>query len=568
MAVMQISNSGDRVNTRQFLSRIGAATFVSAALGLGAQAAELSSFSETDASSSGQAFAPLNGAAQALRSEISATFGADSAVAQAYAARAFAPVWLTEDGKVGASARALVAALKGAPRHALPAAKYRGTELEAELASPTWALEARLTRFYLAYAQDVKSGILTPRKLDRELHVFPERPVASSLLQEAARATDMAAFLDALSPQGPGYRRLLARYEAFRSVAAQDIWGTPISQGRTLRPGDQHRRVPEVRRRLAALGDLDASTYDQQDNLAADGTLLATNEVTTDVPLPIFESTEFDQPMVEALRSFQARHGLNRDGVLGPATLAQLNISPQTRARQIAVNLERMRWMNRDLGERHILVNLAGFTMAVMNRGETEFTSRVVVGKARKHRTPEFSDEMTHMVINPSWYVPTSIAQEELLPKLAEDPDYLTTRGIRQLDSGRLVQRPGPGNALGTVKFMFPNQFAIYLHDTPAKSLFKRDVRAYSHGCIRVEKPHELAAHLLAAQRDDPVAYFDSVLQRGRERRVDLLDPLPVHITYRSAWIDDDGVEQFRGDIYKRDAKIAAALEETGVFFE
>ena len=287
-------------------------------------------------------------------------------------------------------------------------------------------------------------------------------------------------------------------------------------------------------------------------------------DVTTDVPVLTFEPTLFDNHMVTALQSFQARHGLNLDGVIGPATLKQINVSPSTRAEQIAVNLERMRWKNRNLGDRYILVNLAGFTMDVMVNGKSDFSQRVVVGKARKHRTPEFSDEMTHMIINPSWYVPTSIARDEILPKLEKDPNYMANRNMRMVN-GRIIQAPGRRNALGTVKFMFPNRFAIYLHDTPSKKLFQRDVRAYSHGCVRVERPHDFAEYLLTGQYEDPRGYFNSVLNRGRERRVNLDRPLPVHLTYRSAWIDENGVEQFRGDIYGRDSKIAAALKNAGV---
>ena len=556
-------------------------------MALGAQGAFAQSATGTAGAQPAQSTQPaqpaLSAQSLALKSALEAKLGRNATAIQAYAQRGFKPIWLTEDGGVNDHARVLVQVLSKAGDHALPVAKYQGSLLSGRLAAGSPQLEADLTAAYLSYAQDVGSGLLEPRSVDRELYFEREPRDPGLLITQAGQATDMAAFLDSLPPQDPAYRRLVERFAAFRSLAAQDIWGAPVRKGRTLRPGDRNDRVAAARARLTAMGDLDPNVYDTQIQAAtaSDGTQVAANDVQTDVPVQTFDPTHFDEPMVQALQRFQERHGLNLDGVIGPATLKQLNISPRTRAEQIAVNLERMRWMNRDLGDRHILVNLAGFTMAVMENGREAFTSRVVVGKARKHRTPEFSETMTHMVINPTWNVPRSIATKEILPKLRANPNYLANRGMRLIGAdastvdwstvtpgtfpGRIAQRPGRGNALGTVKFMFPNRHAIYLHDTPSKRLFKRDVRAYSHGCVRVEKPHEFAAYLLTGQEAAPMDYFQSVLRRGRERRVDLQDPLQVHLTYRSAWIDEQGIEQFRGDIYGRDKKIANALTRGGV---
>ena len=510
---------------------------------------------------------PLSAEAQAMKSALERKLGGNSTALGAYAAKGFDSLWLDADGKANEAAAALVETLQRAGDHGLPEQKYGGAGLAARLDTAGGAaLEADLTHAFLTYARDIGAGILEPRSVDRELHIYPEPADEGDLIGRARSATDMAAYLISLEPQDPVYRRLVERFAAFRSSSASNMWGETVGKGRTMRPGERSQRVAQVRARLTAMGDLDPNVYDTPTAAAkaADGTQVATADIQTDAPVLAYDPTLFDDRMVEALQSFQSRHGLNLDGVIGPATLRQINVSPGTRAEQIAVNLERMRWMNRDLGSKHILVNLAGFTMDVMNKGRSEFSQRVVIGKAKKHRTPEFSDEMDHMVVNPSWYVPTSIAREEILPKLEHDPDYLAKRGMRMVN-GRIIQRPGRGNALGTVKFMFPNRFAIYLHDTPSKRLFRRDVRAYSHGCVRVERPHEFAAYLLAAQQEDPAGYFQSLLQRGRERRVNLDDPLPVHITYRSAWIDENGVEQFRGDIYGRDRKIADALTRSGV---
>ena len=514
---------------------------------------------------------------------------------RAYAARGFQPIWLEPDGTAGDAALILVDVLRRADEHALPLERYRGQDLATSLAGRAGdpeALEAALTAAFLDYARDVSSGLLNPDEVDDDIHLVPRRPDPAALLTGAATAANMAAYLDGLAPADPLYRRLVERHRAFRSRAGADIWGQPVSPGPTLRLGDRGPRVAEARARLTAMGDLDPNVYAPQ-AARRDGARLATADVTTDVsddgpvggavdgPAQSFDAAYFDGRMEEALRRFQARHGLVQDGLIGPATLAQINVSPTARAEQIAVNLERLRWLNQPLGARYVLVNQAGFEMQVVERGHPVFSSRVIIGQPGRWQTPEFAETMTHMIVNPTWNVPMSIARDEILPKLKQDPSYLARRGMRLIGAdaevidwssvtpasfpGRVTQRPGDANALGSVKFMFPNRFAIYLHDTPTKHLFDRDVRAFSHGCVRVERPHEFAEYLLSGQVDDPAGYFDAVLGRGRERRIDLERPLPVYLTYRSAWIDDSGIEQFRGDIYERDRSIARALESEGV---
>ncbi|MEO1276280.1 MAG: L,D-transpeptidase family protein, partial [Pseudomonadota bacterium] len=227
-----------------------------------------------------------------------------------------------------------------------------------------------------------------------------------------------------------------------------------------------------------------------------------------------------------------------------------------------------------------IVVNLPDFHVRVYEAEAAVFESRVVIGKY-KHQTVEFSDEMEHMVVNPTWFVPMSIARNEILPKLQENPFYLEERNMRLVGAdattvdwttvepasfpGRIRQAPGPGNALGDVKFMFPNDHAIYLHDTPQKGLFRRDNRAYSHGCVRVEKPAELAALLLGAQVEDGAGTYDRLLSREKERYVHLDVHRPVHLIYRTSWTERDGTQHFRRDVYRRDALVAGALERAGV---
>ncbi|MEL6477741.1 MAG: L,D-transpeptidase family protein [Pseudomonadota bacterium] len=508
------------------------------------------------------------------------------AIAAGYAQVAYQPIWLSDGESGGASpaAMAFLATLSEADRHALPTERYGRADLAARLSnaaqfglSERVRLELDITRSFLAYAHDITGGVLEPSKVDRELYVYPERLSPLELIGGLTRAADPAMWLETLAPTNAAYARLVERYRSFRQRAETGGWGEPLTGRQTLRPGQRSGDVAVLRDRLTKMG-----YYDGGFAAADNGVVLATNETVTDAqPAPLGDPLRYDDALVDAVRLFQERHGLNQDGAVGPATRAALNVDPGFRAAQIAVNLERMRWLNKDLGAKHIMVNLASFDMAVIENGRTAFESRVVVGKAKEHRTPEFSDEMEHMVVNPTWYVPYSIASKEILPKLKRDPGYLARKNMRlhgadpwsvdwsqvtqRTFPGRVTQGPGKNNALGRVKFMFPNDHAIYLHDTPAKSLFNRDTRAYSHGCVRVHRPYEFAEYLLSAQEDDPKGTFERLLRRGKERYVNFDEPVPVHLTYRTAWVDDNGHDQFRGDIYGRDRKVLAALEKAGV---
>jgi murein L,D-transpeptidase YcbB/YkuD len=507
-----------------------------------------------------------------------------------YAERGHAPLWLDAEGLPGAQADALFAALNEAESHGLPVAAHAldSDALSRAATDPVAAamLELRLTRLFLSHARNLASGVLEPRRVDAQLQVRPVRPEPADLLVRLDAASSAPAMLAALAPADPDYARVRARLAQVRSLPA-DAWGPQVPSGATLRLGDRSDRVVTLRARLAALGDMGpegapealAPGHQPDHRVAA-------NDIVTDVALRSPDSVAdprlYDHALALGVERFQARHGLNRDGMVGPATRAALNHQPADRARQMAVTLERMRWMNRDLGRQHVMVNLAGYEMVLVADGETLFTSRVVIGKPR-HQTPEFSDEMEHMVINPTWFVPSSIAHEEILPKLQEDPYYMADRNMylagyegdpSVIDwrfvtpatfPGRIRQGPGDDNALGRVKFMFPNDNAIYLHDTPQKSLFARDRRAYSHGCVRVQEPYAFARALLAGQVADPQASLSRWLDSGRETYVTLDSHVPVHLTYRTAWVDAQGTDQFRDDIYGRDARIADALEKAGV---
>ncbi len=510
----------------------------------------------------------LSPAAEALRAALRSARKDD--LTRFYETRAFQPIWFGPDG--GEKALGLLAAIGRAGDHTLPASAY-GVEalrdaLDRARAAPAGqrlrleaeaeiALSAALAR----YGADLAAGVLTPNRVDREIHVYPERPSAAALLSGAARATDMSAHVEGLAPSAPDYAALKSLLAEHRAAARSG--GIPEGRlgGGSLRLGDRGPRVAMLRERLIELGDLpQASTPDPE---------------------------LFDVRLEAAVRAFQRRHGLNDDGVTGARTYAAMNAGTRTRLGQIAVNMERLRWMNRDLGRRHIVVNQADFRMALVEDGRVIHSSRVVVGKSSKFRTPEFSDEMTHMVVNPSWNVPRSIATKEILPKLREDPTYLARNNMQLIPHAgagaqdpapldfsaytarnfpyRIKQSPGASNSLGRVKFMFPNEFNIYLHDTPSKNLFRKDARAFSHGCVRVEDPFELAYLLLAPQESDPQGRFSRWLDTGREIYVNLDQPVPVHLTYRTVWVEADGTRQFRDDIYGRDARVRAALIAAGV---
>lgn len=567
---------------RRLLTAAGCAAGV-VALGLGATAA-LAVTTEVPAPI--ESVAAGGDSLSDLGRALESSFASRPEVVEVYAARDYAPVWTqAADGALTPAGEALVVALERAPDHALPARRYKaGIEAARGELDPV-KREVALTRAFLTYGRDISSGLLEPRSIDRDIAVRPERPEPAALLSGIAAASDPAAFLAGLQPQSEDYRRLVAELAAMRRLASEpSVWGPELAAGPTLREGDRGPRVRQLRERLAVLGDFVSESRPVEAKTAS-GVKVAANEVTTDAtpaafPAASADPQNFDVALTDAVRRFQRRHGLNEDGLVGPATLEQLNVSAAFRADQIAVNLERMRWLNRDLGRRHVKVNIPDFMMRVIEDGRQVFESRVVVGQ-RRHQTPEFSDMMDHMVVNPTWFVPRSIAVNEMLPKLREDPSYLDRKGYRLSGAdpwsidwttvtpstfpGSIRQPPGDDNALGRVKFMFPNDFAIYLHDTPQRHLFARDVRAYSHGCVRIEKPLEFARFLLEGQEADPAGAFERWLATGRERYVQLDEHLPVHITYRTAWIDETGTSQFRGDVYGRDVQVMDAMRAAGV---
>lgn len=356
----------------------------------------------------------------------------------------------------------------------------------------------------------------------------------------------LSAQANASSPRG--YEKLQQALLDYSKIASDGGWPS-VPHGKLLKKGDQNERVALLKKRLMITGDL-------------------TNEEMGDPDV-------FDEALHNATVRFQRRHGLKMDGVAGPQTLQSANVPVAEKIRQIELNLPRMKQMPEDI-EGYLDVNIAAFELDVFENGNTVLTMKVITGKQYWY-TPEFSADMTYLVFNPSWYVPRSIAVREILPKVKKDPGYLlseefkvylVTKGIsREVDplevnwsevaadsfNYRFVQQPGTKNPLGKVKFIFPNKYNVYLHDTPAKVLFEKSSRAFSHGCIRVEKPVELARHVL---RGDPSWTHERILsaiETGKETTVVLPAPVHVHIHYHTAWVDENNIVHFRNDVYGRD---------------
>ncbi|WP_018632850.1 L,D-transpeptidase family protein [Neomegalonema perideroedes] len=500
----------------------------------------------------------------------------DRRAAQAFAAKRGQPIWTP------ARAALLAETLERAAEHALPARKYGGPALRARLEGSTIlspaeasALDQDLAAAFLAYARDVSVGLVEPRSVDSDIHLDVTRAAPADLLEAAAAAPDLGAYLESLAPRSPEYARLKGVLSDYLRISAQGGWGGPLPEFGILRPGDASPAVTLLRRRLVALGDLPPEVESVSLSPPFGG------------PAPLVQTTLYDQRMMQGVSAFQARHGLQPDGVAGPRTLRALNAPIERRIAQIMLNMERLRWRNGRTAEpRRVDVNLAGFEMILYEAGQPILWSRVAVGQTEDgSMTPEFDDRIDHMVFHPSWNVPMSIARNEMLPKAQSNPNYFVesnmelTRGGEVVDSTKVDwskitprnfpflvrQKPGPDNALGRVKFMFPNQFNIYLHDTPSRHLFGAEARAFSHGCVRVDRPLELAQALLAPQAEDPQAEVARQLANNVEHLVRLRRPVQVRLTYHTAWVDAQGRLQFREDVYNRDEKLAAALQNAAI---
>jgi murein L,D-transpeptidase YcbB/YkuD len=477
----------------------------------------------------------------------SSDIAARALIAEFYEQRDFAPAWTSST-----PAASLLAAIRASAADGLNPDDYHRAATALERATRDLVLTDSLAR--LGYHE--LFGKVNPYDLDpvwnfsRELGEI--EPAAA--LQAMIDSGDIVAALKALVPRGWFYENLRAALAEYREIEAQGGWPA-IPEGPVLKPGTTDDRLGAIARRLAITGDID--------------------------PADVTSTRVYEGPLLAAVESFQARHGLDVDGIIGPASLRALNVPVEQRILQLKMSLERARWVMRDLENDFIIVNIAGFRAYLVRDREIAWNTRVQVGTAYR-RTPIFRDEMKYLVLNPTWTVPYSIATRDILPQIQRDTGYLANRNFDLKDrSGQivdptsvswsglgrgtfpytLVQRPGPDNALGRIKFMFPNEHAVYLHDTPARTLFSRAERAFSSGCIRVEHPVELAEQLLGADGWTR-ARIESAIDSLETRTVMLSKPLPVLLLYWTAEVGLDGRVNFYGDVYDRDPALAAALEE------
>ncbi len=482
---------------------------------------------------------------------------ADETTALFYLSRAYRPAWESP-----ARVEALVGAVESLRAHGLDPADFNPERLRHAAAEATGnaGVDARAERELLltdtlaALLFQLRHGKVDPRHLYRQWNFTPppnpyER---AGELASVIQAGDLRAAIDAHAPDLLLYRALQQGLAHYQALADLGDW-PKVPAGSTLRPGERSPRIPALRARLLAEGE---------------------------AGLDEANPNRYDPPLVEAVKHFQARHGLEADGVVGAQTLLALNASPAQRVDQIRANLERLRWVAADLRGDRLLVDIVGYHADLVLDGQPVWASKVIVGKPAR-KTPSLRDSVVNLVFNPKWVVPPTILREDVIPRAARNPDYLASQRLRVVDrsgqtvdpetidwegarqSGfpyRLVQQSGADGSLGRIKFSLSNPYAIYLHDTNARALFRRAERALSSGCVRVEKPEELARILL----DDPQAWsaetLEAALASGRTRSVDVGRDVTVLLHYATAALDEGGALQLRNDIYDYDRAILAAL--------
>jgi murein L,D-transpeptidase YcbB/YkuD len=453
------------------------------------------------------------------------------------------PLFLETNG-AGGRAKVLLEALSAAPEQGLRTEHYRLAEIQAALdslaqtKSPTpaqiAATDVMLTTSFAELGEDMLVGQVDPRKLSQDWHISTREDNVDSALARIVRSEPLGQALEQLQPRDAEYQALQGELERYRKMAANGGW-TPIPEGKALKPGqtDTPERLSQLRARLRSEGiDVD----DGGDS-----------------------ATVYTPALAGAVAQYQTRHGIDVDSVLGTGTVKSMNVPAEYRAGQIAANLERYRWLPRSFGARYIHVNVPAFRLQAFEDGKPTLEMKVIVGADYENRnTPVFSDSMQYVVFRPYWYPTDSISAKELWPKARSDGSYLARNGyevVRMEGKPKIRQKPGDKNALGLVNFIFPNAFDIYLHDTPDAKLFDEDVRAFSHGCIRVEKPAELAQWVLGWD----LSRVEQEMQSGKDdHRVDLAQKVPVFITYFTTF-RRDGTLHFGNDLYDRDRALITA---------
>jgi murein L,D-transpeptidase YcbB/YkuD len=497
-----------------------------------------------------------------------------AALARFYRCRGYRPSWVDDKGPLPQT-KVLLQAIRSAPDDGLPLTGYDLGDTALGLSRQVrfsrnrlsaydydlLRLDVTLTAVMLRYAAHISQGCIQPEE-SPEAVKYPGAPPVRDLPGELARALDenrLADFVHSLIPRQRAYQDLKKNLKRYRQIQADGGW-PQIAAGPTLRIGMQDARIAALRRYLVITGDLPSPWCEDQ--------------------------YRFDPPLEDAVKRYQRRHGLVADGVVGPGTLASLDIPIENRIIQLMLNMERWRWFPEDLGPRYIMVNIPGFELRLVENEAVALTLRAIVGR-KSRPTPILNSQMTYLELNPYWNIPQKIARQDILPKIQDDPEYLVRKAIRVFDSWeadapaldplgidwsglspdhfpyRLRQQPAGDNALGKVKFMFPNDQSVYIHDTPGKSLFGRSKRLFSSGCVRVEEPLALALNLLKDQRWSHSRLALAVKSR-QNRTIVLETPIPVHLVYFTAWSDTNGQVHFRDDVYGHDRRLLLEFLNSG----
>ncbi|MGN8158212.1 L,D-transpeptidase family protein [Salinisphaera sp. SWV1] len=507
--------------------------------------------------------------AQAIRKQLAAApTNADptrAALLRFYQQRDDAPAWFdTDTYEPGPAGSRLLDYLQHIDTQGLSRRDYIGSTdwaaLQTPGARPPAALAHQdivLSRAFMQLAHDIDRGRVRDASIRSDWRHHAANDDYRQRLSSAVHDGDPGGILDALQPAHARYRQLVAVLAQYRAIQASGGWPR-IAAGPTLRAGMHDPRIAALRQRLRIGGDLG------------------------DAPATAGSADRYTPRLADAVRHFQRRHGLHADGRVGPNTLTALDVPVAARIDTLKLNLERWRWMPDDFGARYIAVNIPGFSLKAVDHGTTALTMKVIVGGTYNNRaTPVFADRMRYLIFRPFWNVPHHIAVDEIIPHAQRDPQYMARHGfqivrafgpnatplaitpehLQAVVAGRLQVRQagGPDNALGLVKFMFPNRYAVYLHSTPAGQLFNRDQRDLSHGCVRVARPLALARFALAGRDDWNAKRIDRAMHQGQRQRVNLARPLPVYLMYWTAFVDADGVN-FRRDLYGRDLRLARAL--------
>lgn len=468
---------------------------------------------------------------------------------QYYSQRRYQPLWFNDAG-LNARAETWLHTIKSAYTHGLDPYDYhlsffqRHRNDESPLLQ-VW-MELLMTKALMHYIEHMQVGQPTPKEMNLDWHIKKPPVDTMAWLQRILDADDFQQALDSLQPPHAGYQRLQAALLKYLALNSAGGWPN-IPDGPILRKGELDEQVPLLRRRLQIEGD---SLFD-----------------------PATDKFFFDETLKEAVEHFQVRYGIDVDGVVGPETRAAMNIPIEERIQQMQLNLERWRWLPQDLGEHYLFVNTAGYELAAYEHNEVLFITRVIAGTPNRS-TPAVAGPLQSIIFNPYWYIPRTIALNDILPLQQRNPHYLKNMGIRVFKNSKtaltevqsnkinwakldkdnfpyqLRQDPGPKNSLGSIKFKFANDYALYLHDTPKKRLFDRETRAFSSGCIRVDSAVDLADYLLRNHNGWTIQKIHEIIDSGETVPVDLQEPIPIYLVYWTAWVSSDGHVYFRKDIY------------------